>query len=476
MKKRPSLKKVVTIILSVVMLMTPIMASAEFYFDIIPSSSFTRDEFYKIVQISDSLTLYDSIFEVDGKLYNKNGSFDIMLATSLYNNTGSIEWEYVQTENGYIARKTNSDGIPLNLMEANPLYYFDSDINIVKEINLDGYTFAKVVNYYNGVYYCTYSQKFRAMLDDNGDVSEWGEPINDPLPQYNGKNIIRKDITVMSTDMENWTEIETIPNIPKTNDEIQWLDGQIAIGDQKMKHVVYESEKPDYIQNFGKWFVFQKDDEALYLSNDNVNFVKIHIPLEHEIFSNTEHIKTFFNGLPVIPNERVTIQEVSEIDGNIVINWALDNTIPNSYFITPAQPVYNELSRLKTTPFVCLNDTILGFEVPPTIEDDRTLIPLRFLFEQMGDDVDWDAAARTATIANEENEISVSIDNPVATLNGVSEEMDVPARLIDGKTMVPLRFLSEGLGYDVEWDAETRVITITTDPVAVMMKNIMKAF
>lgn len=88
---------------------------------------------------------------------------------------------------------------------------------------------------------------------------------------------------------------------------------------------------------------------------------------------------------------------------------------------------------------------------------------MRFLFEQMGADVDWDEATETATVAKDGETISFQISSVSAKVNNNIKLMDVPAKLINDKTMVPLRFLSENLGYNVEWDEAARMVTITTE-------------
>lgn len=118
-------------------------------------------------------------------------------------------------------------------------------------------------------------------------------------------------------------------------------------------------------------------------------------------------------------------------------------------------------SELKDKIMVVYKNNILAFETPPTIENDRTLVPMRFLFEQMGADVDWNNDTQTATVEKQGDTISFSINNTEAKVNNTVKTMDVPARLINDKTMIPLRFLSEELGYNVQWDGETRTVTIT---------------
>ena len=110
---------------------------------------------------------------------------------------------------------------------------------------------------------------------------------------------------------------------------------------------------------------------------------------------------------------------------------------------------------------VVLNDKVLAFTTRPTTENDRTLVPMRFLFEQMGAEVEWEEETQTAVVTKDEDIISFSIDNNNASVNGNIKTMDVPARLINDKTMIPVRFLSEELGCTVEWDEEAKMVIIT---------------
>lgn len=72
-----------------------------------------------------------------------------------------------------------------------------------------------------------------------------------------------------------------------------------------------------------------------------------------------------------------------------------------------------------------------------------------------------DAGAQTAIVTGNNTSIRFSIDNVTTTIDGAAKTMDVPARLINDKTLVPLRFLSEELGFDVEWDEAERLVTIS---------------
>lgn len=101
--------------------------------------------------------------------------------------------------------------------------------------------------------------------------------------------------------------------------------------------------------------------------------------------------------------------------------------------------------------------------VTPYIENDYTLIPVRAIAENLGLDVDWNEATRTVTAKNAGTEITLVIDSDTATVNGESKSLGVPARITDDRTFIPLRFVSENMGATVEWEEESRLITITTD-------------
>jgi len=134
-----------------------------------------------------------------------------------------------------------------------------------------------------------------------------------------------------------------------------------------------------------------------------------------------------------------------------------------SYILkTPKQPLYDALDAIKSAPYVMVNNTVLGFDQPPVIQDGSMLVPMRFLFEQMGATVGWDSDTSTATVQMAGNNVDFQINSCDATVNGQVKTMDVPATIINDQTFVPIRFLSENLGCTVNWDADTRMATIDT--------------
>lgn len=113
---------------------------------------------------------------------------------------------------------------------------------------------------------------------------------------------------------------------------------------------------------------------------------------------------------------------------------------------------------------VFLNSTAIAFDQPPIIKDDRTLVPIRAIFEAMGYTVDWNGDMQTATAVNGDDKITVTIGSSEIsfTTNGESGTYtcDVPAQIVSDRTLVPVRAISESAGCMVGWDGRTRTVSI----------------
>lgn len=109
----------------------------------------------------------------------------------------------------------------------------------------------------------------------------------------------------------------------------------------------------------------------------------------------------------------------------------------------------------------------LVMPVPPVIVEDRTLIGVRFVGEAVGGTVEWDQSRRQATVVRGSDTVVVTLGKREALVNGKPVEMQVAARLVEERTMVPLRFIAEALGGTVEWDDKTRTVNILRKPTAI---------
>jgi hypothetical protein len=103
-------------------------------------------------------------------------------------------------------------------------------------------------------------------------------------------------------------------------------------------------------------------------------------------------------------------------------------------------------------------------DVAPYIKNSRTYVPLRYLGLGLGvadSDVVWDATAQTATLTLGSTVVVFTIGSTTYTVNGVATTMDVAPEINNGRTMLPARYVAEGLGYLVGWDASTRTVLVS---------------
>ncbi|MDA8228813.1 MAG: copper amine oxidase N-terminal domain-containing protein [Desulfitobacterium hafniense] len=186
--------------------------------------------------------------------------------------------------------------------------------------------------------------------------------------------------------------------------------------------------------------------------------------------------------------------EVSECVGKVIeygFYWGEDETTPHKLIMGSANSVTvfsKELADLKAGTYyfkafatnkagdgfgkvnkfeikatdvikVLLNGQELAFDVPPLSENDRILVPIRSIFEALGADVQWNSEAKMVTAVKNSIKIKLVIDG-IAYKNGEQVALDVPAKIIKDRTMVPLRFISEAIGCQVIWEESTHTVKI----------------
>lgn len=111
---------------------------------------------------------------------------------------------------------------------------------------------------------------------------------------------------------------------------------------------------------------------------------------------------------------------------------------------------------------VYINATKVSFDVPPVIVEGRTLVPLRAIFEALGASVEWDNDTRSVLSERAGSSVALAIGSNVMKVNGVDKVLDVPAQIIQDRTLVPVRAISEAFDCKVEWNNETRSVEIYT--------------
>lgn len=109
---------------------------------------------------------------------------------------------------------------------------------------------------------------------------------------------------------------------------------------------------------------------------------------------------------------------------------------------------------------VYMNDEKISFDVEPMLINDRTMVPMRAIFEKLGAEVSWDATTKTAIALKDAEYVSITIG--ASSMNTHSGEvlLDSPALIIEDRTLIPLRAVSEAFKCEVKWDGTSSTVNI----------------
>ncbi len=106
----------------------------------------------------------------------------------------------------------------------------------------------------------------------------------------------------------------------------------------------------------------------------------------------------------------------------------------------------------------------MDFDAQPKLINGRVLVPMRAIFEELGATVEWFSDTQVVRATKDDIIVEIAIGNSNLYKNFEQIPLDVPAELIDGKTYVPVRAISEAFGYGVEWDSYSDSVYISSYP------------
>ncbi len=174
----------------------------------------------------------------------------------------------------------------------------------------------------------------------------------------------------------------------------------------------------------------------------------------HVYKNTTPKVDVYFDGYYLTslytPHYLGTLDLSYESEGIHELKLVIDGVIEKVYQLEIAKPIH-----------LFLNGKELKADVPPVIINNRTLVPVRIISENLGAHVNWDGSTRQVTVSTDSLTILMGIDYYEVFINGQPEPIDVAPKIINGRTMVPIRFLSEKLNLDVVWDGETRSVYLS---------------
>ena len=120
-----------------------------------------------------------------------------------------------------------------------------------------------------------------------------------------------------------------------------------------------------------------------------------------------------------------------------------------------------DVQPAEAAPSIIVDGQTISSDVAPTIMSGRTMVPVRAIGEMLDASVVWSDATRTVTITKGSNTMYLTAGQYSYTLNGTTQSLDVPITIVNGRTLAPLRVISEGLGAGVLWANNTVYVSAT---------------
>lgn len=157
---------------------------------------------------------------------------------------------------------------------------------------------------------------------------------------------------------------------------------------------------------------------------------------------------------------KVQMKQLKEKMIEVVKNMYTEEEMNKLNKIAEELMLHNPNLKVLPVERIFLRGTNIKFDTPPVIQEGRTLVPVRAISEAFGAEVSWDPENKKVAIIKDGKEIILQISSTKVYVDGVEYEIDVPASIINSRTLVPLRFVIEALGLEVKWDGETETIEI----------------
>ncbi len=314
-------------------------------------------------------------------------------------------YQTIKTKDGYAARFAGWDGRGWNIVGIdvrNTIYFFDKNFNYTHKKEFATYIYDML--YADDALYVAADKVYRS-----SDMKNFGIAAGfTEFPMYNGTYMITRS-------GKDWT----IKNVGAKDIKYSYESGDIP-------HEMMQSGELFYYRKSWKaYFTDTYSGNILSVSTDGVHWTDLYFP---DVF--------------------LELLDVTYIDGKIYVDGRYQS------FVLDYEPPKDDIK-------VVLNGEMLVFTVNPAIVENRTMVPLRFFFEKLGAKVTWLEETQQIKVELGEDSIIFRIGDREAQIGSVYKAMDVCAYFQDGKTMIPLRFLSENLGCKAEWDENFNIAFVT---------------
>ena len=183
----------------------------------------------------------------------------------------------------------------------------------------------------------------------------------------------------------------------------------------------------------------------------------VSVPLWVNTPDNDEHLKSQVALLPRVDLKAGT-RYTASVAGTVYLQDGTSKPFTKAWWFTTA----GAGDGLTANPGISvrLNGVPMRFEVAPALENNRTMVPFRAIFEALGANVNWDATHYAVLARSVLHSIRLKIGNDRALVDSQDVLLDAPPLIVGDRTLVPLRFVAENLGLKVDWDEKTRTVSL----------------
>lgn len=270
---------------------------------------------------------------------------------------------------------------------------------------------------------------------------------------------VQRIVNGVSAETGNVAEQSYVGDVHINDNE--WYDVRVEVSDYEIKAYLNDEFICSYVKpsEYGPVYA-----SSVYDKETGDVIVKLVNTMDSDV-----NVDLNINGAEVISNTAKT----TVMSGDTSLENSLENKnaiVPKETTITNAANEFTYSAPANSVNIIHLsaNDNIkvtvngeyVTFDQSPIIENDRTLVPFRAIFEKLGAKVDWDNDTRTVTAVKDGTTITLKIGEKAININGENKELDAASKIVNDRTLVPVRAISEALGCKVEWDGDTKTVII----------------
>lgn len=230
------------------------------------------------------------------------------------------------------------------------------------------------------------------------------------------------------------------------------FDGRFTGGEKSVQTGPFQ----DWDLHNWSHLVLSSDGKAIYLYNNGVLKATKQLSAGDSLIS-SQNIMRIGTGNDM---NNSNLFFMGRMDDMRIYDFALSDSEIKEMYNAPWHKIVLKMKSPSMTVDGVVKEIDPGKGTAPVSINGRTMVPIRAIIETMGGNLAWTATEQRLDISLKSKILKLWINKSTADLDGKDLKMDVPPKIINGRTMVPLRFVSESLGSPVIWDAATQQITI----------------